>query len=145
MGLMRATDIRDVMHVENRNYDFPWTEGIFRDCLKAGYHAYVARLDLVLVGYGVMQVAADEAHILNLCIDGTYSRRGYARRLLEHLLAVAANSGAYMTFLEVRPSNPRAVRLYQNAGFNEIGLRKAYYDSANGREDAIVMAKSIVR
>ena len=140
---MRISDLRDVMMIENRNYAFPWTEGIFRDCFKAGYIMQVMRLDLSLVGYGVMQVSADEAHILNLCIDRDFSCRGYARSLLEKLLDLAERAGAQMAFLEARPSVPRAIKLYERAGFNEVGLRRAYYESAHGREDAIVMAKSI--
>jgi len=142
-SVMRVPDLRDVMVLENRNYAFPWTEGIFRDCLKAGYTMQVMRLDLKLIGYGVMQLAADEAHILNLCIDRDYSRRGYARQLLEKLLDIAERAGAQMAFLEARPSVPRAIQLYERAGFNEVGLRRAYYESTQGREDAIVMAKSI--
>ena len=142
-GVMRVTDLQDVMHIENRNYDFPWSEGVFRDCIRVGYTAQVLRLDLVLVGYGVMQIAADEAHILNLCIDKDYNHRGYARLLLERLLSIAERAGAQMAFLEARPSNPRAIALYANAGFNEVGLRRNYYDSKSGREDAIVMAKTL--
>jgi len=140
---MRLTDLRDVMVIERRNYDFPWSEGVFRDCIRVGYTAQVLRLDLLLIGYGIMQIAADEAHILNLCIDRDYTRRGYARQLLVKLLDIAAHRGAHIAFLEARPSNPRAITLYQNAGFNEVGLRKNYYESKNGREDAIVMAKSL--
>ncbi len=103
----------------------------------------VLRLDLVLVGYGVMQIAADEAHILNLCIDREYNHRGYARIMLERLLDLAQRAGAHMAFLEARPSVPRALHLYEQAGFNEIGLRPGYYESAKGREDAIVMAKTL--
>ena len=131
------------MVVEKRNYDFPWSEGIFRDCIKAGYTMQVLRLDLILIGYGVMQIAADEAHILNLCIDKEYNHRGYARALLERLLDMATRAGANVAFLEARPSNPRAIQLYERAGFNEVGLRKSYYESVDGREDAIVMAKTI--
>lgn len=142
-SVMRISDLKDVMVLENRNYAFPWTEGIFRDCFTAGYTMQVMRLDLSLVGYGVMQLSADEAHILNLCIDKEFSRRGYARHLLEKLLDLAERAGAQMAFLEARPSVPRAIQLYERAGFNEVGLRRAYYESAEGREDAIVMAKSI--
>jgi len=143
-GTMRSTDIADVMIIENRNYEFPWTEGIFRDCLKAGYQSFVLRLDLQLVGYAVMQIVTDEAHILNICIDRKFNHRGYARFLLARLEEAASDEGVRMVFLEARPSNPRAINLYQRAGFNEIGNRKAYYESFDGREDAIVMAKSIV-
>jgi ribosomal-protein-alanine N-acetyltransferase len=47
---------------------------------------------------------------------------------------------AERVFLEVRPSNPRAIALYHDLGFNEIGRRPGYYPAANGREDALVMA-----
>lgn len=130
--------------MERRNYEFPWSDGIFRDCVKAGYIARLVMLDDEIIGYGVMQIGADEAHILNLCIDRPWQRQGFARVLLDQLIQEASNRRAHIVFLEVRPSNPRAVNLYQQFGFNEIGLRKGYYDSANGREDALVMAKNLV-
>ncbi len=130
--------------MERRNYEFSWSDGIFRDCLKAGYLCQMVLLDDELIGYGIVQVAADEAHILNLCIDDSYQRQGFARLLLEHLVRQAEHRKAHTVFLEVRPSNPRAIELYERSGFNEVGLRKAYYDSAKGREDAIVMARNLV-
>lgn len=129
--------------IERRNYDFAWSDGIFRDCIKAGYICQRVLLDDDVIGYGIMQIGADEAHILNLCIDQPWQRQGFARLLLEHLVQQAGAHRAQMIFLEVRPSNPRAVELYQRSGFNEIGLRKAYYDSHQGREDALVMARSL--
>jgi len=129
--------------MERRNYEFSWSDGIFRDCVKAGYICKLVQLNREVIGYGVMQIGADEAHILNLCIDQPFQRQGFARLLLEHLIQLAASEKAHIVFLEVRPSNPRAIELYQRSGFNEIGLRKAYYDSHKGREDALVMARSI--
>jgi len=129
--------------MERRNYDFPWSDGIFRDCLKAGYICQRLLLNDELVGYGIMQSAVDEAHILNLCIDESHQKQGFARMLLNHLIELAKQRGANTVFLEVRPSNPRAVHLYERSGFNEIGIRKDYYDAAGGREDAIVMARSV--
>jgi len=129
--------------MERRNYDFPWTDGIFRDCIKAGYTCQMVLLNDDMIGYGIMQVAADEAHVLNLCIDEPFQKQGFARLLLEHLVQQAEQRGAHTVFLEVRPSNPRAVDLYERSGFNEVGVRKGYYDSVDGREDAIVMARNL--
>lgn len=145
---MLAGDVPLVDQIEQRNYEFPWTAGIFRDCLKAGYTCRVLRLDDDIVGYGILQVAVGEAHLLNLCVDADRQHRGFARLLLEHLIALSVSQGAQMMFLEVRPSNPRAVRLYEQAGFNEIGTRPGYYKAnpashAHGREDAVVMALSL--
>jgi ribosomal-protein-alanine N-acetyltransferase len=100
----------------------------------------VLRLAGDIIGYGILQVAADEAHLLNLCIDKSAQHQGFARVMLERLLYQAASRNANVVFLEVRPSNPRAIELYQRAGFNQVGLRKGYYDARNGREDALVMA-----
>lgn len=141
---MRVPHVALVGTMERRNYEFSWNDGIFRDCVKAGYICELVQLDGEVIGYGIMQIGADEAHILNLCIDQPFQRQGFARVLLEHLIEQAGVHRAHIVFLEVRPSNPRAVELYQRSGFNEIGLRKGYYDSNQGREDALVMARSII-
>ncbi len=140
---MRASDLTEVIEVELRNYPFPWSKGIFQDCVKAGYTCQVLRLEGAVIGYAVLQVAADEAHLLNICIDKSYNHKGYARSLLEKMLLLAERQGAHTVFLEVRPSNPRAITMYDLAGFNEVGIRKNYYDTHGGREDAIVMAKNL--
>ena len=130
--------------MERRNYEFPWSDAIFRDCVKSGYVCRLVMLEDTVIGYGVLQIGADEGHILNLCIDEPSQGQGFARVLLEHLIGEAQGRRANIVFLEVRPSNPRAINLYQMNGFNEIGLRKGYYDSATGREDAVVMARNLV-
>ncbi len=140
---MTKRDVALVGAMERRNYEFPWSDGIFRDCLRAGYTCDLVRSGDDVIGYGILQVAAGEAHVLNLCVDASAQGRGVARLLLEHLLETSVRMGADTVFLEVRPSNPRAQALYASAGFNEVGRRKDYYDARGGREDAIVMARSL--
>ena len=140
---MRLEDLPNVIEIEQRSYRFPWTIGIFRDCIKVGYHCRVLRLNDQMIGYGVMQVAVDEAHILNLCIDEPHNKRGFARELLNQLLEVAVRRGAVKAYLEARPSVPHAIRLYERAGFEKVGVRKGYYESVDGREDAVVMIKNL--
>ncbi len=144
MRPMRESDLPAVMEIELRAYPFPWTMGIFRDCLQAGYRGWTMHRDARLVGYGVVSVAADEAHILNLCVDPVEQGAGLGRRLLQALLRVARGEGAQRVFLEVRPSNPHAIALYHDTGFNEIGRRPRYYPAHGGREDAIVMALELL-
>jgi [ribosomal protein S18]-alanine N-acetyltransferase len=141
---MREEDIDAVMAIEQRAYPFPWTHGIFRDCLRAGYPMWLAVREGAIVGYGVLSIAAQEAHILNICIDPDEQGKGYGRRLLRILIRCARAHRAERVFLEVRPSNPRAITLYQDEGFNEIGRRPRYYPTHNGREDAIVMAMELL-
>lgn len=141
---MREHDLDAVMAIERRAYPFPWTPGIFRDCLRAGYPAWVMRLDARIIGYGVVSVAAGEAHVLNVCIDPDEQGRGHGRHLFRALLCIARGEGAQRVFLEVRPSNPPAIALYHDEGFNEIGRRPRYYPAHEGREDAIVMALELL-
>ncbi|KPN19599.1 ribosomal-protein-alanine acetyltransferase [Xanthomonas sp. Mitacek01] len=143
MRPMRATDVDAVMDVELRAYPFPWTRGIFDDCLRAGYPAWLLLVDGRLAGYGVLSIAAGEAHVLNVCVDPALQGGGLGRRLFRALIDIARQHGAERVFLEVRPSNPHAIALYHDEGFNEIGRRPRYYPAHNGREDAIVMAREL--
>lgn len=137
---MRETDLDAVYAIELQAYPFPWTLGIFRDCLRADYPAWVLHEGGHIVGYFLMSVAAGEAHVLNICIAPERQGHGYGRRLLQALMHVARGRGAERIFLEVRPSNRGAIRLYEQEGFNEIGRRPRYYPAHDGREDALVMA-----
>lgn len=141
---LRESDLNAVMAIESRGYPFPWTRGIFIDCLRAGYPGLAMERDGLLVGYGVLSIAADEAHVLNICIDPLAQSRGLGRQLLRALVRLAADRGAQRVFLEVRPSNTPALALYHSEGFNEIGRRPRYYPAAQGREDAVVMAIELV-
>ena len=141
---MREDDLDAVMAMELRAYPFPWSRGIFRDCLVAGYPAWMLEQDGIAIGYGVLSIAAQEAHILNIAIDPEVQGRGHGRRLLRALVRCARMHAAERVFLEVRPSNPRAIALYHEEGFNEIGRRPRYYPAAQGREDAIVMAMELL-
>lgn len=141
---MRMDDIDAVMAIENAVYPFPWTRGNFVDALRAGYCAWVLRAGPrgrggALIAYSLVMVAVDEAHLLNLSVDAGHQRSGIGWRMLEWMAAQAREHGARSMFLEVRPSNPTALRLYERYGFQNIGRRRGYYPAHEGREDAIVM------
>ena len=141
---MREQDLNGVLEIEGEAYEFPWAKGIFRDCLRVGYKCFVVEEGGELLAYAIMSVAAREAHILNLCIRPRCQRRGLGKRLLHFLLESAARAGADTLFLEARPSNTAAVHLYRSAGFCEVGSRRGYYPAAAGREDALVLAKTLL-
>lgn len=141
---MQHTDIEAIIEIERRAYEFPWHVGVFRDCLSVGYCCWVIEREGVLVAYGVMIVAARESHLLNLCVDPDFRQMGLGKRLLNRLLDTALDHNANMTFLEVRPSNFAAIKLYLEAGFNEIGIRRNYYPARIGREDALVFARTAI-
>jgi ribosomal-protein-alanine N-acetyltransferase len=136
---MVETDVGGVVALERASYQFPWSEGIFRDCLRVGYICRVVISGNRLIGYGVMSVGAGEAHVLNLCIDMAYRCQGTGRRLLDYLIDRGAVAGMSEAFLEVRPSNTAAIRLYLSLGFEQVGMRRGYYQAVGGREDAVVL------
>lgn len=141
---MQEADLPAVVRIESAAYPFPWSVGVFRDCLRASYSCWVLVAETDLLGYAVVSTAADEAHMLNLCVAPDFQGLGYGRHLIGRMLEVARWSGAQRMFLEVRPSNPAAQALYQSLGFEEIGRRPRYYPGVDGREDAIVMSRSLV-
>ncbi|MCF6255949.1 MAG: ribosomal protein S18-alanine N-acetyltransferase [Gammaproteobacteria bacterium] len=140
---MTAQDLEQIMHIELAMYPFPWTRRIFEDCLRVGYRCHVGEVEGNLAGYGVMSTGASEAHVLNLCVAGEFQRRGLAREMLSLLLDEADKLEVRDVFLEVRPSNIAAITLYEQMGFNQVGLRKDYYPAEEGREDAIIFATSL--
>ncbi len=140
---MTLGDIDAVMRIENSAYDYPWTEGIFRDCLRVRYHSFVAEQDGEVIAYVLMNTVLNEAHILNICVDPLYRRRGIAAYLLQHIIDTALKLKSDTLFLEVRESNKAALALYRRFNFNEVGIRRNYYPAADGREDAIMLIKQL--
>jgi ribosomal-protein-alanine N-acetyltransferase len=142
---MREEDLSQVLVVELAAYDHPWSEGIFLDCLRAGYCCWLGTVAGQVVGHGVMAVAAGESHLLNICVHPRWQGFGFGRLTLRFLLDIARRHRADTAFLEVRASNRAAIALYQSEGFNEIGQRRGYYPKGvGGREDALVFAKGLV-
>ncbi len=141
---MTHADIAAVAAIEVSAYEFPWSRGIFRSCLDNGHKCWVLERQGELLGYGILSIGADEAHILNLCVAPACQGQGHGAHLLRRLLDLARWHRAKRIFLEVRPSNELARAMYERAGFNEIGRRPGYYPAHRGREDAIVMAMELL-
>jgi [ribosomal protein S18]-alanine N-acetyltransferase len=135
---MAEPDLAAVAALENAAYMFPWSVGIFRDCLRVGYTCRVLEAPDGIGGYGIMSMGAGEAHVLNVCVRADLRGQGIGRRLLVWLLDEARSAGQGWVFLEVRPSNRPAILLYESLGFAPVGLRRGYYQAVGGREDAIV-------
>ena len=146
MSSMTEGDLDEVAAIEKIAYEFPWSRGNFHDSLRNGYFGICMRhVTGTLIGYCVLMPVVDEMHLLNLCVTPAPQRRCRARAL--------ARSGAHRAcgkleglLLEVRPSNHRAIRLYERFGFSSIGRRKNYYPARHrSREDAIVMRFSFAK
>jgi ribosomal-protein-alanine N-acetyltransferase len=139
---MVAADIDEVYALEQRVFPHPWSRGNFVDSLASGYDAWVLREpgEGPLAGYFLLMYAVDEAHLLDVAVCGERQGTGLGRYLLDRIAARARAMGMGSILLEVRPSNERALQVYERYGYAQIGRRKGYYPAHEGqREDAIVM------
>lgn len=138
---MTVDDLNLVQAIEDDVYPFPWTRGNFLDSLYSGYDTWVLRDGANgLAGYFLLMLAVDEAHLLNVSVRRDLHGCGVGRLMLDKVVSLSRQLRMMSVLLEVRPSNLRALQIYERYGFQKIGLRKSYYPAAAGtREDAIVM------
>ncbi|KMQ79901.1 Ribosomal-protein-S18p-alanine acetyltransferase [Candidatus Burkholderia pumila] len=138
---MTETDLDEVAMVEKLAYEFPWSRGNFQDSLRNGYYGVCLRhVTGTLIGYCVLMPVVDEMHLLNLCVAPSAQHAGAGLMLLREAVRITRAAKLEGVMLEVRPSNPRAILLYERFGFVVIRRRKSYYPARHRtREDAIVM------
>jgi ribosomal-protein-alanine N-acetyltransferase len=140
---MTASDLDAMMAIERVNFPFPWTEGNFKDSINSGYMCLVMEQGQQLIGYAVLMMVLDEAHLLNISVAQSHQGQGWGRYLLLQMMESGREKGGLNMFLEVRPSNHSAIGLYESMGFNEMGIRPGYYPAHNGREDAVLMGMAL--
>ena len=140
---MQMHDLDNVMQIEPTIYRYPWTRGNFSDSLQNGYSGWVLEDAGEMIGYSLLMIVMDEAHLLNLSVAKQMQKQGLGRFLLEHMLQIAKNHKAANMFLEVRTSNISAITLYEKLGFCEMAVRRGYYPAKEGREDAVLMGLAL--
>ena len=136
---MRVEDLDMVHHLETNSYQYPWTKEIIRDCILYNYDSYSVFFENTLVGYVISKISYPETHILNLTVDKTFRNNGIGKSLINLIINDARIRNSQDIILEVRSSNMVAQYLYEKLSFKKIGIRKDYYESENGREDAFVL------
>lgn len=140
---MRTADLSEVASLEKSLYSFPWSLGNFRDSVNAGYDCWVVTSGQGVIGYSVLMIALDEAHLLNFAVTSEWQNQGIGRAFLAHMVQVAKQAGCLIVYLEVRPSNLSARHLYRTAGFQQIAIRPDYYPALSGREDALFLGLTL--
>jgi ribosomal-protein-alanine N-acetyltransferase len=97
--------------------------------------------DSQLRGYFVAMMGSQEVHLLNLTVAPDFQKQGLGLHMLECLSMMSQTVKAQWIWLEVRVSNTRALKVYEEFGFKKVGERKNYYPlSTHQREDAIIMS-----
>ena len=141
---MTLSDVAAVCAIEQQVQSQPWTQGNFSDALRSGYRCLVDEIDSEIVSYAVLMPVVDEAELLTIAVAPSQQRNGLGGLMLRAIIASAAAQELRKIFLEVRVSNAVAIALYRASGFVEIGLRRGYYQNAEGREDALLMACELI-
>ena len=136
-------DLATIAAIEASVYVFPWTLGNFRDSLLSGYQCVGCWAGAELIGYAIVMTALEEAHLLNIAVANGWQRRGVGAKFLQNLIDAARQRRLEMLYLEVRPSNVAARRMYERFGFRQLGLRRDYYPSPTGREDALFLGLNL--
>ncbi|MBN3063472.1 ribosomal protein S18-alanine N-acetyltransferase [Pectobacterium aquaticum] len=137
---LTPTDLAQAFKIEQVSHAFPWSEKTFISNQGERYFNLKLEHDGQLAAYAITQVVLDEATLFNIAVHPDHQRQGLGRQLLEHLIDEMERRGILTLWLEVRESNARAIALYESLGFNEVSVRRDYYPTAQGREDAILMA-----
>lgn len=144
MRVMTHDDVDAVLSIERAVQSYPWTRGNFIDALDNGYVCYVDEEGGEIRAYAILMPVVDEAELLNIGVAAAQQRKGLGRAILSEMLDAARARQLQRVFLEVRSSNVAAIALYRSAGFSEIGMRRGYYQNADGSEDAMTMACGLV-
>lgn len=139
--LLSPHDVGAVLHIEQQANPYPWQQSAFVSSFADSYFSYKL-LDNTgsTVGFYIAQLILEQLELFNICVTPAEQGKGYGRILLQHFLREGAARGATEAFLEVRSSNLSAISLYQRYGFTQTGLRKGYYVSSAGKEDALLMS-----
>lgn len=140
MRAMTLDDVDAVFAIELAVQRFPWTRGNFIDALDSGYVCRIDDEGGEIRAYAILIPVLEEAELLNIGVAAGWQRKGLGRAMLTGMLNMAQEKNIRRVFLEVRSSNTAAIALYRSAGFSEIGVRRGYYQNANGSEDALTMA-----
>ncbi len=147
-GELRSASIDDAQAIaalDARVNVSPWSADAVRETLQRATGFVLRAPGGALAGFVLFAVVVDECEILAIAVDRPYRRAGWASRLLDAALGVAADGGAECCLLEVRESNASAQAFYHSAGFAVMGRRRDYYRTTTGREDALLMSRSIAR
>ncbi|ORM69708.1 ribosomal-protein-alanine N-acetyltransferase [Pantoea wallisii] len=143
ISLVTPEDQPQLLAIERRAHAFPWSEHTFTSNQGERFINLRLQADGKLAGFAITQVVLDEASLFNIAIDPDFQRRGYARQLLQYLIAELEKRDVLTLWLEVRASNHAAIALYEQLEFHQVSVRPNYYPTASGREDAIIMALTL--
>lgn len=136
-------DLEAIAALEAQSFSNPWHPDTFRSLLTQERARILVGEDpdQGVVGYAVVWWVLEQAELANLAVGEEFQGRGIGSALLDKVIEFAGMRGIETLFLEVRMSNETAFRLYEKRGFQQIAVRKGYYQ--NPREDARILAKTL--
>ncbi|MGN1393119.1 MAG: ribosomal protein S18-alanine N-acetyltransferase [Succinivibrionaceae bacterium] len=135
-----------LVEIESISHIHPWTKKELYSSFGDRYTFFGLFKSNEIIGYAIYDCVLDIATIQNICIHPKYQGIGLGSLLLSttfELIQKKLNLNVINVLLEVRISNKIAINLYKKHGFKEDGIRKNYYPTSIGKEDALLMSKII--
>jgi len=129
----------DVMEIEGYSNQTPWSKETFIKILELRSMSFVIIHNSKLVGFCIANKVLDECHLQNISVAHDRRRKGIGDYMIKILRARMKLADLSTALLEVRRSNRIAQDFYRKNGFDQLSVRKNYYQTKNGREDAIIM------
>ena len=147
VNLLESSDIPMLHELHKRCFSHPWDEttfdGFLSDSHFFGFAVKAVGQQHTMRGFILCRLVQDEAEIITIAVHPNFRRRNIGHLLMDAALRHLHHERANKLFLEVDESNIGAIKLYKSFGFIEIGRRANYYKSDHGRNDALILEKSI--
>lgn len=141
--LMTLDDISAVAIIERRSYTHPWSAELLSDCVRVGLDCWVIEVLSEIKGFAIVGGQGEDSHLMNICISPGSRRQAYGETLLAFLLDHSHEKAKASVFLEVKPTNLAAIKLYQKYGFSQEAIVENYYQEGERPEDALVFRKRL--
>ncbi|BBB25056.1 ribosomal protein S18-alanine N-acetyltransferase [Amphritea japonica] len=138
---LTVDDLPALAELEANCFNPPWSD--------SQLHSYIVSARCLSVGlwqdgqlgcFAMLSTVLDEAELLQIAVRTDLRGRGLAGRVLQFAHQQLQQRGIVRNMLEVRSSNAPAISLYRRLGYQQDGVRKGYYPTATGREDAVLMS-----
>lgn len=139
-----ANDLHTLLAIEGASQSHPWSGPVMARYLKHHGNIWILEQSSRVVGFAVVTQVVGEAELLDIAVHPDQQGQGLGRLLLQHVLELVQQGGCERIFLEVRRSNLGAIHLYENMGFCQVGVRRDYYPTARGREDALLYCQELL-
>jgi ribosomal-protein-alanine N-acetyltransferase len=135
---MIRRDMPEVLAIENRSFEFPWSDEDFIRCLRQrNCIGMVAEYDERVVGFMIYELHKNRLHVLNFAVRPEFRRRGVGTSMMRKLIGKLSEQRRNRILLEIRETNLDAQLFFRDCDFRAISVLREFYEDSP--EDAYLM------